>query len=66
MTSYIIKHNLTCTFVKFFIGHFVMGIVMYALHENTCVYEVQVESFEGFFKNLYFSLLFLQMACIHV
>jgi hypothetical protein len=27
-----------------------MAIVMYALHENTCVYEIQVESF---FKDLY-------------
>jgi hypothetical protein len=24
------------------IGHFVLAIVMYALHENTCVYEVQM------------------------
>jgi fucose permease len=45
-TSYIIKYNLTCTFIKKFIGHFVMEIIMwYALHENTCVYEIQVESF---------------------
>jgi hypothetical protein len=28
---------------KKFIGDFVMAIVMYALHENTCVYEVQME-----------------------
>jgi hypothetical protein len=43
-TSYTIKYNLTCTFIKKFISHFVMAIVMYELHENTCVYEVQVES----------------------
>jgi hypothetical protein len=30
---------------KVFIGHFVMAIIMYALHENTCVYEIQMESF---------------------
>jgi hypothetical protein len=27
-----------------------MSIVMYALHENTCAYEIQVESF---FKDLF-------------
>ncbi len=27
-TSYIIKYNLTCTFIKNFIGHFVMEIIM--------------------------------------
>jgi hypothetical protein len=43
-TSYIIKYNLTCMFIKFFVSHFVTTIVMHALHENTCVYEVQVES----------------------
>jgi hypothetical protein len=43
-----------------------MAIVMYALHENTCVYEVQVESFLRIYKILYFSSLFLQMAGIHV
>jgi hypothetical protein len=45
LASYIIKYNLTCTFIKFFIGHLVMAIVMYALHENACVYEIQMESF---------------------
>jgi hypothetical protein len=41
-TLYIIKFNLTCTFIKKFINHFVMGIIMHALHENTCVYQVPV------------------------
>jgi hypothetical protein len=27
-TSYIIKYNLTCIFIKKFIGHFVMEIIM--------------------------------------
>jgi hypothetical protein len=61
------KHNLTCTFIKFFISHIVMAIIMYALHENTCVYEVQKESFYWDLENmLNFNSLFLQMACIHI
>jgi hypothetical protein len=51
---------------KVFHRSFVMAIVMYALNESTCVYEVQVESFLGIYKMLYSSLLFLQMTCIHV
>jgi hypothetical protein len=31
-----------------------MAIVMYALHENTCVYEVQTESFFRDFFNVIF------------
>jgi len=30
-----------------------MAIVMYALHENTCVYEVQIESFFRDFLKCY-------------
>jgi hypothetical protein len=33
-----------------------MAIIMYALHENTCVYEVQLESF---FKDLNKTYLFV-------
>jgi hypothetical protein len=40
-------------YIKFFIGHFVMAIVMYALHENTCVYEIQVESLLKDLLNIY-------------
>jgi hypothetical protein len=36
-----------------------MAIVMYALHENTCVYEVQDESFFGDLeKMLYYFIIF--------
>jgi hypothetical protein len=31
-----------------------MAIVMHALHENTCVYEVQWNHFLGIYKNVIF------------
>ncbi len=44
---------------KAFHRSYVMAIVMYALHENTCVYEVQDESFFGDLeKMLYYFIIF--------
>jgi len=31
-----------------------MAIVMYALHENACVYEIQMKSFFGIYENAIF------------
>jgi hypothetical protein len=41
------------TFVRKFIGHFVMVIVTYALHENICTYmKFKWNHFLGIYKNV--------------
>ncbi len=59
MASYIIKYNLTCTFIKKIIGH-CDGHVRNTW-KHMCIWSLSRIIFLGIYKKLYFSSLFLQI-----